>query len=75
MMRLALLLALLTSGCAYLPPVIPTGNPLTDMLVNVAVEEAARAVVTDKLPDITALLTPRPECVRGRRGLTYCGNW
>ena len=74
-MRCPLLLAMLLTGCAQLPPVIPTGNPLTDMLVNVVVEETARAVITDSMPDVLAMLTPEPKCVRGRRGLTYCGNW
>lgn len=75
MKRLLLLCCLLaSSGCA-IPTVIPTGNPITDMVVNVALEEAIRPVITGEASHLLANLIPQPECIRGRRGLVYCGRW
>lgn len=73
-MRAIILLACLLSGCAV-PTAIPTGNPLTDMLVNVALEETARVIVTNQAGSLLARLSPEPQCQRGRSGVLYCGDW
>lgn len=71
---LPVLLALALMGCAV-PTVIPTGNPLTDMLVNTALMEAARPVIAGEAGPLLAKLAGEPECVRGRSGVLYCGRW
>lgn len=74
MKRIFLLLALALPGCAV-PAVIPTGNPVTDMLVNAALTEAVRPVITGEAAPLLAKLAGEPECVRGRSGVLYCGKW
>lgn len=46
----ALLLLFLTGCASPLPVYIPTGNPVTDVLVSAAVEEGARFVASKVVP-------------------------
>lgn len=74
MIRLIFALCLFLSGCAV-PVVIPTGNPVTDMLVNTALMEAARPVIAGEAAPLLAQLMGEPDCVRGKSGRLYCGQW
>lgn len=73
MTRLLLFLCLLLPGCA-MPTVIPTGNPITDIVVNVALEEAMRPVITGEAGNLLSSLSPEPKC-RRVRDMVFCGDW
>lgn len=85
MKRLLLLACLLLPGCAAtsVPTIIPTGNPITDLLVNTALVEVARPIIANEaqalLGGTTSLVALLPgaqsECRRGRSGVLYCGKW
>lgn len=62
---------LLLAGCAQLPVVIPTGNPVTDVIVTVAVEEGTRYVASRLAP---ALLDTRPVFSPDERHALYPGE-
>lgn len=78
-----LVLFLLLSGCAYSHPavVIPTGNPVTDILVASLVWEGAnllaRPVAASLLADAGAVIPRNQKLEYSRRapGLVYAGDW
>ena len=90
-MRSLVLCALLLTGCAYPQTAvyIPTGNPITDVLVLALVQEAAtavaREVVSGQAPCLLAALpgagsAENYECrnVRKVRDMYFCedpGSW
>lgn len=57
-MKKILLLCLFLQGCATLPVYIPTGNPITDVIVTAAVEEGVRYAVANQIAP--ALFGPVP---------------
>lgn len=86
-----LVMAFSLSGCGMmtsggLPTIIPTGNPITDVLVSAAVQEGAKVLAENVVPALmgdtgaaVAALMPRDAqpVTRSRRSptLTYVGNW
>lgn len=84
MKSIVLMLSLFLTGCmgSSLPVIIPTGNPITDVLVSAAIEEGARCVAARVVPallDGVPLVGPhRPYRARypgamynPRQGLTF----
>lgn len=83
----ALMLAafLLCAGCAYPHPavVIPTGNPVTDILVTSLVWEGASLVARDAVQGLMADSSVGIAALRGKRmyqsrqdpTLVYAGYW
>lgn len=67
-------------GCANLPlAYIPTGNPVTDVLVTAMVQEVGGAIASEIIGggisrSISRLLSPKEDC-RRIHNMVFCGDW
>lgn len=68
----------LLCGCAAAPTYIPTGNPVSDVVVNMAVQEGAMAILKSNRRNIMSMIDGRSqyECrkITVVRGVAFCDD-